>query len=467
MSLIPMTRRPADDLGPIAPGPDADQRVERRFRPDIEGMRAVAVLLVVLYHAHLLRVTGGYVGVDVFFVISGFLITRQLFETQQRRGRVHLAEFYIRRMKRLLPAAMVVTLGTLLAARIWTTTLVATDIAKDAIYTALYGMNIHLASEGTNYLTADKAPSPLQHFWSLAVEEQFYFGLPLIILATAVLARRLQRGALSAVVAATVTVSLYLSITMTPKSAPDAYFGISTRAWELGLGALVALAAPALARVPGVLAAITAWAGLGLIFWSAFTFTDATVFPGSAALLPVGGTALVIAAGCRKATGSPEMILGRFVPQMIGKISYSLYLWHWPVLVFTPLAIGHEMNTFMEAQALFVALILAIVCYFHVELPARRLRLRKPAWMLSGIGLSAATAGTAMVFAATLPALTGSGAAVETITLNSSNVALVQNAVAAGLGIKAVPQNLTPSLVNAVKDMQRARDCLVDFSVLQ
>lgn len=437
--------------------------VERRFRPDIEGLRAVAVLLVVLYHAKLAGMTGGYVGVDVFFVISGFLITRQLFETQQLRGRVHLAEFYLRRIKRLLPAAVVVTLAVLAAARMWSSTLAAKDIAKDAIYTALYGMNFHLAAEGTEYLNASKTPSPLQHFWSLAVEEQFYVGLPLLILAVVVVAARYRRPVLIGLIASGAGYSLYLCVVTTVSSAPDAYFSIATRAWELGVGSLVALSAPWLTRMPEFLAAGASWVGLIWILSAGFAYTDATAFPGTAALLPVGGAALIVAGGCHRARGSAEVLLGRWVAQLLGKTSYSLYLWHWPVLVFAPVVVGHELNTSLRVQALFVSLLLAVTSYFHVELPGRRLPLRKPAWVLSGPALAGLTAAIALLFTSSLPALTGSGGAAETAVLATSDVAVVQRALATALHATAVPANLTPDLASAAKDYPQARDCIAQY----
>jgi peptidoglycan/LPS O-acetylase OafA/YrhL len=460
----PPTPQPpaAAEPGPAAgePRPPAEQR---KFRPDIEGLRAVAVLLVVLYHAKLARVTGGYVGVDVFFVISGFLITRQLFETQLRTGRVRLADFYLRRIKRLLPAALVVTLTVLVAARIWESTIAAKDIALDAIYTAVYGMNVHLAAEGTDYLNANKPPSPLQHFWSLAVEEQFYVGLPLLILTLAVVQVRYQRGTLIGLVAAGSAYSLFLCVVTTSRSAPDAYYSIATRAWELGVGAVIALLSPRLARLPSGLACAASWLGLIAIAGSGFWYTDGTHFPGIAAALPVGGAALIIASGVRKAPRSAEVLLGRFVPQLIGKVSYSLYLWHWPVLVFAPLVIGTTMNTSLRVQAVFISLVLAVASYFHVELPARRLPVRKPAWVISGPALAGLTVALAMLFSYTLPSLTGSGGAADSATLAGADVALVQETLAKSLHTKDVPSNLSPSLARAGDDYQQARDCFQEY----
>jgi peptidoglycan/LPS O-acetylase OafA/YrhL len=458
--------RPADPGPPPqqpAVRPGAAPIEQRNFRPDIEGLRAMAVLLVVMYHAKLLRVTGGYVGVDVFFVISGFLITRQLFEMQERTGRVRLTDFYLRRIKRLLPAALVVTLAVLAAARVWSSTLAAKDIARDAIYTAVYGMNVHLAAQGTDYLNASKPASPLQHFWSLAVEEQFYVALPLLILVVAVVQPRYQRGTLAALIAAGSAWSLYLCIVMTARSAPKAYYSIDTRAWELGVGALVALAAPRFVHAPRGAAAVASWLGLAAITVSGFWFTDATGFPGVAAALPVGGAALIIAAGCRRAPFGAELLLGRWIPQLLGKVSYSWYLWHWPVLMFAPLALGQVMSPSLRVQAVFVSLVLAVTSYFHVELPCRRLPLRSGVWVLSGPALAGLTAVLALLFSSTLPTLTGSGSAAQAAVLAGADTVMVQEALARGLRTAAVPSNLKPKLAAAEDDWPHDRGCVQQY----
>ncbi|HEU5110943.1 MAG TPA: acyltransferase, partial [Micromonosporaceae bacterium] len=220
------------------------------FRPDVEGLRAVAVVLVVLYHAGVGAVGGGYVGVDVFLVISGYLITGLLLRDQGRG----LAAFYARRALRLLPAATVVVAATVAAARAWLPPLRFGEVVRDALHTTFYGLNYRLAALGTDYSAADAAPSPLQHYWSLAVEEQFYLAWPPLLAAVCALAARRRRAVLAvlAVLAVTLGVvvagSLALSVWQTAASAPWAYFGAHTRAWELGAGALLALAP--VARLP-------------------------------------------------------------------------------------------------------------------------------------------------------------------------------------------------------------------------
>ncbi len=440
---------------------------ERSFRPDIEGLRAVAVLLVLCYHADLLWMTGGFVGVDVFFVISGFLITRLLFESQRKHGRVQLVEFYVRRMKRLLPAAALVTLSVLVAARLWSNSLHAEDISTDAIFSALYVMNFHLAAEGEDYLRSDNAASPLTHYWSLSIEEQFYIGLPLLVLALVLVNRAYRRVALIGALCLVVAVSLLRSITMTPDNAVDAYYSLSTRAWEFGIGGLIALFAPAMLKVPRTAAVAGSWAGLAMIAAAGFLFDDRTEFPGSAALLPVLGAALVIAGGARQHAAGAEALLGTPPAQWVGMLSYSLYLWHWPVLVFLPLAIDKPLTTQWTLVAIAIAVVLSVVSFVLVERPIRQLSLRKPIWLAPGLGLSAATALAAVVFAATLPALNGSGepaeAAPVTASAGKSQATTVTAALEAGLGVQQVPSNLTPRLEKAEADNDYANGCHLDF----
>ncbi len=440
---------------------------ERSFRPDIEGLRAVAILLVLAYHADLLWLSGGFVGVDVFFVISGFLITRLLFESQRRHGRVQLVEFYVRRMKRLLPAAALVTLAVLVAARLWSNALQAEDISEDAVYSALYGMNLHLAAEGTDYLKSDDAASPLTHYWSLSIEEQFYVGLPLLVLALVLVNRTYRRVALIGALAMVVVVSLLRSITMTPDNGVDAYYSLSTRAWEFGIGGLIALFAPAMLKIPRLLAIVGSWLGIVLIAFAGFAFDNSTGFPGSAALIPVLGAGLVIVGGARQHDEGAERLLGTPPAQWIGKLSYSLYLWHWPVLVFLPLAIDKEMNTGWTLIAIAIAVALSVLTFQFVETPIRELSMRKPIWLAPGLGLSAGTAVAALVFAATLPALNGTGVPAEAapvaVAAGKSQSAAVSASLEAALGTTAVPSNLSPSLKNAEADHDYANGCHLDF----
>ncbi|MDQ1494887.1 MAG: hypothetical protein QOG69_1370, partial [Actinomycetota bacterium] len=233
------------------------------IRRDIEGLRAVAVIVVVLYHAKL-GVHGGYVGVDVFFVISGFLITRQLLGEVGRSGTLSLSRFYARRIKRLLPASATVVVATLIGSLLWISPLRLGNIVRDAVATSFYAINYRLAVQGTDYLASTAPPSPLQHYWSLAVEEQYYLVWPVLLLVlTTLWARRRRREAdrhptqstppralLGGVLGTIFVLSLLLSVWLTHQSAPWAYFSLPSRAWELAAGALVAVYAERLVRLP-------------------------------------------------------------------------------------------------------------------------------------------------------------------------------------------------------------------------
>ncbi len=343
-----------------------------RFRPDVEGLRAVAVTLVVLFHAGVPGLAGGYVGVDVFFVVSGFLITSLMLREVRRTGDLSLIDFYARRARRLLPAAAVVLVATLLASYHWLGFLRGDEIAGDVVWSALFAANFRFTAEGVDYLASQGAPSPVQHFWSLAVEEQFYLVWPAVI---ALLIWLGLRWAIGYWLAAAVVASLAYSIWET---GTWSYFSPLTRAWELGAGCLLALAAPRLDRIPYRWATALAGTGLALIVVAALTFDDATPFPGYAAVLPVLATVLVLA-------GRGDSVLGRWPLVWLGRLSYSFYLWHWPVLIIAEQAYGEPLPASTRALLILGALGLAVITYFGVEEPVRRSRTlrRSPVLTLS------------------------------------------------------------------------------------
>ena len=416
----------------------------RSFRPDIEGLRAVAVLVVVAYHAGL-GISGGYVGVDVFFVISGFLITRQLVKHVEARGIAALPLFYAQRVRRLLPGAAVVVIATVVAARFWAPVLQVKDIATDAFFTTFYALNYRLAEQGTDYQHMGTAASPLQHFWSLAVEEQFYLLWPIVIALLLTLGRRGGRLLVLVAIVAVVVLSARASVQITESSAPMAYFSLHTRAWELGVGALVALSADHLARLPRLLAGVIAWLGLAGIVVSALVFTDATPFPGSAAWLPVAGTALVIAAGTGPRVGV-ERLLGEPLMQCVGRISYAWYLWHWPMLVLAPYAVGHGLSVLERCAVIWLSLASAVLTFFLVEEPTRRLRVPPLRWLGLGVLLSASVVGVCVLVIVNAPSTTGSGASTSLASTIEGRQApsAVHRAVRAGLLTVGAPSNLDP-----------------------
>ena len=357
------------------------------FRGDIQGLRAVAVLLVALDHASIEPFHGGFIGVDVFFVISGFLITSLLLSEAVRDGRISLTGFYARRARRILPAATVVTLATIAASVFFLSGVDAIGAIEDAVWATFFAANIKFAHDGTDYFQADAAPSPLQHYWSLAVEEQFYLVWPLLVLMLCLLVRRRQpdRGrhaartprsgvTVAAVVllAAVVLASFTWSVVSTRSDAVPAYFSPFTRAWELGLGALTACLAPVLRRAPRGVLTVVSWLGLGGVLGAALTYDSDTLFPGYAAALPVVGTAFLLAGGLTPAPWGPQRLLALAPMRIVGDWSYSFYLWHWPALIIAG-AVWHPISGWSGLVVLAGALALSGVSYQVVEDPVRRM----------------------------------------------------------------------------------------------
>lgn len=307
-----------------------------QLRGDIEGLRSIAVLSVLLYHIGVSKLSGGFAGVDVFFVISGFLITSLLLKEVERSGRVSISEFYSRRARRLLPAATVVLVATGVAGLVVLSASQFRDLGIDIAAAAGYVLNWVLASRSVDYLAEDAGASPLQHFWSLSVEEQFYVGWPLLLMAAAFIARRVKWSfrTLSFVILAVIFVaSLWWSFVHTASSPATAYFVTTTRVWELGAGALLAILAPWVATLGRRFAHVASLMGIALIGLTLVVVSTSTAWPGKAALLPVVGTAAVIAAGCASLDTPVARLLGIPPMRWVGGLSYSIYLWHWPLIV--------------------------------------------------------------------------------------------------------------------------------------
>ena len=347
----------------------------------------MAVVLVVLFHADLLGVTGGFVGVDVFFVISGYLITSLLIRERLLTGTISLRDFYARRVRRLIPASALVLVATLLASLVLAPPLLVPQIARDATAAALYVSNLSFAAQATDYFAAGSAPSPVLHYWSLGVEEQYYLLWPAIILLTTRGARQPVRR-IGAAVVAIFALSLGFAAWLAGASLPWAFFSLPSRAWELALGGMLAVAEPQLRRLPRRGAAGAAWAGLAMIAASGFLLTGASAFPGAAALLPTVGAALVIGGGVGAAASGPGRLLGATVPRFLGRISYSIYLWHWPLLVLPALALGAPLPLVARIGLALAAVPLAAATTRLVEDPLRRGRLigTRPRWNLAMAG---------------------------------------------------------------------------------
>src|SRR4051794_32833661 len=449
----------------------ARQRSDHARRADVQGLRAVAVLLVVIYHAGVRPLAGGYVGVDVFFVISGFVITAGLLGEVGATGRLDIPRFYGRRAIRLLPHAVLVLVSTCVAAWLWLPSTRLRDILLDTLAANGYVINYRLAMIGTDYRTATALPSPLQHFWSLAVEEQFYLFWPLIVLA--LMALRVRAARLAAV-GVLIAASLAWSMVLTDRSATWAYFGAPTRVWELALGALLAMLMPrpdgpsAPTRWPAWPGVVLRWLGLAAICGSALRYGPSTPFPGSAALLPVLGAAAVIVAG---ADGRPGRLLGSGLLGVLGNRSYGWYLWHWPILVIGPFALSRPFGVGRNLVAVLVALLVAMFFGRLIEDWVRTLpELRDvPRRALSlGAGLTVgcvALAATAVVLPPRVPrGLTR----VATVTLSDQGSAATRqlaDRLRQAAGVRDLPANLTPSLQVAPGDTPDVyrNGCHLDF----
>ncbi|MGW4339418.1 acyltransferase family protein [Rhodococcus koreensis] len=459
-----------------------DRTVGTVFRTDIEGLRAVAVLAVVFFHAGVPGIDGGFAGVDIFFVVSGFLITGLLWRDVATTGRVGLAEFYGARARRLLPAGCVVLVATAIGAALLLPPLQARAVLGDGIASALYVGNYRLALHGTDYLAADTPPSPFQHYWSLGVEEQFYLLWPALIIGVAWLVRRRtrRRGPDHApsttpylvVLAVVAAVSFAVSLDWTRTLPPWAFFSLPARAWELAAGGLVALSVRHWRRLPPAVAAAAGWAGLALIVFACLRLGEKTPYPGTAALLPVLGTVLVIGAGC----AAPRLGVGRglSLPPMraVGRVSYSWYLWHWPVLLLAPIVLGRSLDLTDRLAMVMVSAGLAGLTLALVENPVRfaaPLRLSASRSLVLGGAVTAVAVCAALVLLVARPVPVGHGAAAAALTVSApvesatpaidprdaavnDMTAQVQAAVADAAGLQSVPSNLSPPLADAPAD---------------
>lgn len=433
------------------------------FRSDIQGLRAVAVGAVVFYHAGIPFLPGGYVGVDVFFVISGFLITTHLLSSLHESGRIPFASFYAKRVRRILPASFAVIALSLIAALIWYPPLLIKEVWQGALASALYAPNILFAIKGTDYLS-ESTPSLFQHYWSLGIEEQFYLIWPvLLLLLFSVFKRTSVRFS---VVAALVMFSFIAGISLTLVSQPWAFFGLPTRAWELGVGGLAAFL---LSRRPkplaGPIAAVVGWGGLITVCATVLFFSSETPFPGYWAAIPVLGTAAVIVAGESAARYSPTRLLSTRPMQWVGLVSYSLYLVHWPLLQVPQAAVGFEHPLPLSTKLALAALSFPVawLLYRFVEVPGRT-----GAWLSAAPPRRSLFSAAGMSVAAILLA--------TSIFVYSNSRALSESTFAPQSGVtnppvatEFVPSNLVPSLRSAEDDKPEIYDdgCHLDFSATE
>lgn len=347
-----------------------------RFIPHVQGLRAIAVLAVVLYHFWPARFSGGYIGVDVFFVISGFLITAHLMRELNATGTVRLGQFWARRARRLLPASLLVLLFCALVAAspYLTPTSALPNEIREILASTFYVENWYLAFNSADYLNHAGDPTTVQHYWSLSLEEQFYVMWPLIMLAAAWAAVKFLRGdrrraiiiALGVVSAASFVFCVIFTIT---DPAP-AYFVTFGRMWQFGVGAMIALV-PAL-RIRNALGSfVLGWGGVIVLLYVIFTYDAQTPFPGYMAALPTLGAAAIIAASNADRWWYPTRILAIRPAQFVGDISYSLYLWHWPLIVIAPSVPFWGLTIYHRVALLGICFVLAWLTKRFVEDPAR------------------------------------------------------------------------------------------------
>jgi peptidoglycan/LPS O-acetylase OafA/YrhL len=430
---------------------------DRTFRPDVEGLRAVAVLLVVLYHANVSALSGGFVGVDVFFVISGFVITGLLLRERVATGKTSVAAFYARRFRRIIPAATVVILVTVVLSYHFLGFVSGNSVAVDGRWAAVFLANFHFAATGTNYLSSFRPPSPLQNYWSLSVEEQFYAVFPMLFL----LVSRAKgpftfKGRMAICLTVVIIASFCLSVVQTSTSPTTAYFSPLTRAWELGLGALIAVATTRLRKVPASAAALMTWTGLGLVLASAFLLGAQSAYPGWLVALPVLGAGFIIAGGAAAPRFGVESTLKLGPFRWLGRLSYSLYLWHWPVLILAAESRGQ--TTLSVPQNLFwvaIALLLSVATYHIVENPIRHAKFltrRKWASIALGVALIVLTLG---VLTAEVDLHGGSDSTGTSQQISNAPLVplqTIQHLVTDGTEIRTVPADITPAVGAAYFD---------------
>ena len=430
------------------------------FRPDVEGLRALAVVAVVLFHLRLGAFQGGFVGVDVFFVLSGFLITRLLLKELASTGTLSLPGFWARRARRLLPASCLVLVVTLIGGALVLSPLAQRTLAVDAMAAGVFVVNFVFAGRFGDYFAAQLAeaqPSALLHYWSLAVEEQFYLLWPLLLVGLTRRPRQFRRLLLTTILVVAAA-SLIISIWMTENRPTWAFYLLPSRMVELLAGAALAAAGPAFRAVNADLRAALGWFGVLGIGVAVMTYDLGTVFPGYMQMLPVLATVLVIVAG--GASGSargPVVVLRHPLALWIGKHSYAIYLWHWPVLVLAEAKYGPlPLPTRLLLVA--VAVGLSAASLRLLEDPVRRSTMlaRRPTY---GLALGAALCLTAVgcgawLRAADVPLDSGELAAAPTLApqpvVSPTTIAEQQPATA---GVTTVPTAAAPTTTIAPATM--------------
>lgn len=347
---------------PVTQAHPANGHALPRYRPDIDGLRAVAVLPVVFWHYGVWPFSGGFVGVDVFFVISGFLIT-SLIHAEMKAGTFSIAYFYERRIRRIFPALFAVLIATVLLAALL---LFPSDLkryAQSLQATVLFGSNF-LFRNLAGYWDVVSDRKPLLHTWSLAVEEQFYLLFPLTLYLLTKAGRKIEIAAIAGILALSLAANIW-AIRATPVSD---FFLLPYRAWELMLGSLLAIVKLPMPDTRALREAVML-IGLGLIAFAVFAYSADTPFPGEAAIVPCLGAALLIYAGAGESVVGWALRLRPVV--VVGLVSYSLYLWHWPLLVFAKYALFRDLTPTETGSLIALSGLCAGLSWRFVEQPFR------------------------------------------------------------------------------------------------
>lgn len=343
----------------------------QRFRPDVQGLRAIAVLLVVLAHAGVPHFAGGYLGVDVFFVISGYVITGLLLRQRDAPLRHNLAAFYARRIRRIVPAATVVLVATIIATYYWLGPTTGVPLLTDARWASLFAVNWHFIQTNSSYFIPGVLPSLVTHYWSLAIEEQFYIFFPLIVFSLGMVFVARRRSALATVLVLAIVASSWWSVHLTAINPTQAYYSPFTRFWELALGGLIALVPATWAKKTQLLNALFGALALGIIMVAAYRLTDTSIYPGALAWWPCGATAVLLFTGQTPIPGGPTSWLSWRPAQYVGNVSYSFYLWHYAWLMISLQYASTPMAPLSRALQVLGAFACAVLSYHFLENPIR------------------------------------------------------------------------------------------------
>jgi peptidoglycan/LPS O-acetylase OafA/YrhL len=358
----------------------------KKYRPEIEGVRAVAAFLVAIYHIWLGTVSGG---VDVFFIVSGYLITTSLLSKMARSGGINLLEYLLGLAKRLFPIAFTVLFMTSLASIVLMPQSQWKQIIAESFTSAFYFQNWQLANNAVDYLAKNNEASPFQHFWALSIQGQFYVTWPIIILLAFFIGKRVlktpPRKTLLALLTLIFAASLGYSVYITAANQPWAYFDTFARVWEFSLGGILALVIPYF-NIKKFISNMLGWLGLAIVCSTGILLPVSTVFPGYAALVPTTGVILIIIAAENSSHFGADRLLGSKPFLFFGSISYSFYLWHWPLLIFYFAYFGTEKVSLQGGlMILIMSFILSLFTTKGIETPVRKMNVKEPKYKLATI----------------------------------------------------------------------------------